>query len=276
MRTARRSLTPDEPRDPRVRQPCARRARGEGGGPTSSARSSADADDATGLDDVPASRDAPAALPEAAILPSPQRRARAARICAMRSRTRRSDASDRAHGFPPTEKDAAMEALPLRRQAQVLVATTVVEVGVDVPNACRHGRPRRRPLRALATLHQLRGRVGRGEHRRPRCYLSCRRPARRRPPWPSLSAHRERTDGRPSRSRSYDLSSCAAKGDSPRQPPVAAASQLRVSRPWSATARSIECGPRRRRGASARRPDPVPSVASGPRARDRPDVRPGP
>jgi ATP-dependent DNA helicase RecG len=72
-------------------------------------------------------------------------------------------------GMPSREKQAAMAEFA-SGSAQVLVATTVIEVGIDVPNATvmlienaeRFG---------LSQLHQLRGRVGRGEHR-ARCYLA--------------------------------------------------------------------------------------------------------
>ena len=68
------------------------------------------------------------------------------------------------HGrMKPAEKDAAMEAFKEAR-FEVLVATTVVEVGVDVPNASLMIIENAERL-GLAQLHQLRGRVGRGAKR---------------------------------------------------------------------------------------------------------------
>jgi ATP-dependent DNA helicase RecG len=73
------------------------------------------------------------------------------------------------HGqLPSSEKEAVMARFR-RREVDVLVATTVIEVGVDVPNATvmvildadRFG---------IAQLHQLRGRVGRGADA-SRCFL---------------------------------------------------------------------------------------------------------
>jgi ATP-dependent DNA helicase RecG len=68
------------------------------------------------------------------------------------------------HGrIPAQEKQAIMERFR-RGETSALIATTVIEVGIDVPNATimlienaeRFG---------LAQLHQLRGRIGRGEHK---------------------------------------------------------------------------------------------------------------
>lgn len=73
------------------------------------------------------------------------------------------------HGrMKPEEKEAVMASFKNCEQ-DILVATTVIEVGIDVPNATlmviehseRFG---------LSQLHQLRGRVGRGTHR-SRCIL---------------------------------------------------------------------------------------------------------
>jgi ATP-dependent DNA helicase RecG len=71
---------------------------------------------------------------------------------------------DLLHGrMRPADKERVMEGFR-RGDADVLISTTVIEVGVDVPNATvmlvenaeRFG---------LAQLHQLRGRIGRGVHR---------------------------------------------------------------------------------------------------------------
>ena len=97
-------------------------------------------------------------------------------------------------GMGAREKDDVIDRFR-SGEIQVLVSTTVVEVGVDVPNATvmviedgeRFG---------LATLHQLRGRVGRGSVA-GRCFVMAQTPARgrRAPARERLDALERTSDG---------------------------------------------------------------------------------
>jgi ATP-dependent DNA helicase RecG len=96
------------------------------------------------------------------------------------------------HGrMPPKAKDKAMQDFKSAR-TQLLVATTVIEVGVDVPNASLMVIENAERM-GLAQLHQLRGRVGRGSQEST-CVLLYRAPlsqlARER-----LATLRDSTDG---------------------------------------------------------------------------------
>ncbi|MCB1000580.1 MAG: ATP-dependent DNA helicase RecG [Acidimicrobiales bacterium] len=97
------------------------------------------------------------------------------------------------HGkMPSAEKEAVMNAFR-RGEYDVLVSTTVIEVGVDVPNATimvildadRFG---------IAQLHQLRGRVGRGQHA-SRCWLVTQPDPDQPSDNPRIQALVESTDG---------------------------------------------------------------------------------
>ncbi len=96
------------------------------------------------------------------------------------------------HGrMPADEKDAVMTSFN-RGEVDVLVATTVIEVGVDVPNATvmvvmdaeRFG---------ISQLHQLRGRVGRGTE--PGLCLLMTSSSEDTPAWERLRAVAATTDG---------------------------------------------------------------------------------
>ena len=109
----------------------------------------------------------------------PRARGRARGRAAARARASRTSASAACTGGSGTQERRELMARFTRGDLDVLVATTVIEVGIDVPNATvmivqeadRFG---------LAQLHQLRGRVGRGAEQ-SYCFLVSPPAGRARP-----------------------------------------------------------------------------------------------
>ncbi len=146
--------------------------------------------------------------------------------------------------------------------AQVLVATTVIEVGIDVPNATvmlvedaeRYG---------ISQLHQLRGRIGRGGHESLCLLFGPRRSPRLR----ALARHQRRLRARrdrpePARRRGRRRRAperAAGVPSSPRCPPTRAllesarrwAAELLDARPGAPRARARAARPPRRRALTA-------------------------
>jgi ATP-dependent DNA helicase RecG len=106
------------------------------------------------------------------------------------------------HGRMPSAAKEAMMRRFKEGKIQLLVATTVIEVGVDVPNATLMVIENAERM-GLAQLHQLRGRVGRGQHASS-CLLLYRSPlsslARER-----LAVMRDTNDGFEVARRDLDL-----------------------------------------------------------------------
>ena len=170
------------------------------------------------------------------------------------------------------EKQAAMAAFAAG-EADVLVATTVIEVGIDVPNATvmlvenaeRFG---------ISQLHQLRGRVGRGEHA-SLCLLCGPKGS---PRLQALAAPRRRLRARgdrpaPAQARASwsARGSRASAGSRSRSCPRTRA-LLAAARACAEALIAADPAARRARARAARRPPRASSTARSRRTRSRPEA----